>query len=62
MMMALRDFRFVNEMYAMEPNVTLLLFIFFIIAVTYILADIFISLIILVFGEVIKMDIKKRKR
>ena len=48
-------------MYDTEPNVTLILFVFFIIAVSYFLADIFISLVILIYNEVIKMNLKQRK-
>lgn len=61
MMLALRDFQFVDEMYTREPNITLMLFVFFVIAVIYFLADIFISLVILVFNEVIKQQKKKAK-
>lgn len=57
MMLALRHFKFVDQMYDTEPNVTLILFVFFIIAVSYFLADIFISLVILIYNEVIKMNL-----
>ena len=62
MMLALRDFSFINQMYALEPNVTLLLFTFFVIAVMYFLANIFISLVILIFNEVMRRDKAKQQK
>ena len=62
MMLALRDFSFINQMYALEPNVTLLLFTFFVIAVMYFMANIFISLVILIFNEVMRRDKAKQQK
>ena len=54
MMLALRDFTFLDGQYEKMPNVTLLFFIFFLISIIYYLANIFVSLVIIVYEETVK--------
>ena len=54
MMLALRDFTFLDDQYKKMPNVTLLFFIFFLISIIYYLANIFVSLVIIVYEETVK--------
>lgn len=54
MMLALRDFTFLDDQYEKMPNVTLLFFIFFLISIIYYLANIFVSLVIIVYEETVK--------
>ena len=54
MMLALRDFTFLDGQYEKMPNVTLLFFIFFLISIIYYLAYIFVSLVIIVYEETVK--------
>ena len=54
MMLALRDFTFLDGQYEKMPNVTLLFFIFFLISIIYYLANIFVSLVIIVYEETFK--------
>jgi len=51
-MLGLRDFQNLDEMYEDRPNITLVLFIAFIIVVLLFLSNIFISLVITIFNEV----------
>ena len=51
-MIGLRDFQNLDEMFKQKPNITLLLFISFIIVVLLFLSHIFISLVITIFNEV----------
>ena len=53
MMLALRDFTFLDGQYEKMPNVTLLFFIFFLISIIYYLANIFVSLVIIVYEETV---------
>ena len=51
-MLGLRDFQNLDEMYKKRPNITLLLFVSFIIVVLLFLSNIFISLVITIYNEV----------
>lgn len=54
MMLALRDFTFLDGQYEKMPNITLLFFIFFLISIIYYLANIFVSLVIIVYEETVR--------
>ena len=51
-LLALRDFDNLDKMFEVMPNITLLLFIGFIIVILLFLTNIFVSLVITVFNEV----------
>ena len=61
MMLALRDFTFLDGQYDKMPNITLLFFIFFLISIIYYLANIFVSLVLIVYEETVDMYKKKEK-
>lgn len=61
MMLALRDFTFLDGQYEKMPNITLLFFIFFLISIIYYLANIFVSLVLIVYEETVDMYKKKEK-
>ena len=51
-MISLRDFQNLDEMFELEPNITLVFFVFFIISVMLFLASIFVSLVMTIYGEI----------
>ena len=52
MILGLREFKNLDEMFQWRPNSTLLLFNAFVILVIYFLADIFVSLVIIMYTKV----------
>lgn len=62
-MIALRDFQYLDMMFEKEPNVTLVFFIFFAISVMLFLGAIFISMVMTIYGEIaIATGIKSKPR
>ena len=62
-MIALRDFTYLDRMYEVSPNVTIILYVFFILAVMLFMADIFISLVIIVYNKIAtKYESGKQRR
>jgi len=52
-MLALLEFKFLNQMFVLKPNISLLLFTCFVIFIIYFMANIFISLVIIVYNEIV---------
>jgi hypothetical protein len=59
LMLALREFKFLNQMFVLKPNMSLLLFTCFVIFIIYFMANIFISLVIIVYNDIVKKWEKK---
>ena len=57
----MRDFTLLDEMYKVQPNLTVVFFFLFIIFTLYYLANIFVSLVILIYNEVKYKRAEKEK-
>lgn len=61
-MISLKDFNFLDEMYEINPNTTIVLFVIFVVITMFFLADIFVSLVILVFNEIMTVYLKREHK